>query len=95
MSFFIKHIVLRHIRSLSVANILQHAHSYGFSIQPSEAKEIHHLLQTTDFDPLSKSDHVYLFQQLEEVTNPSTARKAEKLLYELMDQHGFTKHLYA
>lgn len=93
MSFFIKHIVLSHIRKLSVANILQYAHSYGFSIQPSEAKQIHHILQTTDFNPLSTSDHNYLFQQLELVTNAETAIKAEQLLNQLFEQHGFSKYL--
>lgn len=68
--------------------------TYGFSIHPSEAKQIRQILQTTDFDPFSKNDHTYVFQKLEKITNEETARKARRLLYELIEEHGFTKYLY-
>ncbi|HLR14443.1 MAG TPA: DUF2624 family protein [Bacillota bacterium] len=94
MSFFMKHLIRKRLKNLSVATILQYAHTYEFSIDTSEAKQIKEILQTTDFDPLSKSDHAYVFLELEKITSEETAKKARKLLYQLLEEHGFTKYLY-
>lgn len=94
MSFFIKHLIRNRLKGLSVATILQYAHTYGFSITPSEAKQIKEILQTTDFDPLSRTDHTYVFLELKKVTCKETATKAQRLLYQLIEEHGFTKYLY-
>lgn len=94
MSFFLKNFALQRIRRITIEEILQYAQDYGFSIQVSEAEQIHEVLQTTDFDPFSISDHKRLLTELQFITNEETAEKAEELLMLIMQKYNFEHYLY-
>ncbi len=93
MSFFIKQLVTHRIRRITVEEILEYANEYGFSIKQSQAEQIQHVLQTTNFNPLSMAEHKRLFQKLQQITDVETAQQAEQLLNHLLQQNGFDQYL--
>lgn len=93
MSFFIKQIVTHRIRRITTKEILEYAIQYRFSITKRQAEQIEHVLQTTDFNPLSIADHKRLFQKLQHITDADTAKKAEQLLNHLLTENGFDQYL--
>lgn len=93
MSFFIKEFARKKIRSISADELLAFARQYEFQVKRTEAEQIVHYLRNTSQDPFVAADRKKIFRELAQITDPKTAKQAEKLFYQLIKSYG-VEHLF-
>ncbi len=93
MSIFIKELIKRKLNQISVADLLQYAEQYGFSLTKTEAEKIVMYLRTNNIDPFNKNDRTKMFQALTQITDINTANKAQNLFDEMIHSYGL-EHLF-
>lgn len=93
MSLFIKELVKRKLNQLSYKDILHYSKQYDFSLSVDEAKHIESYIHIHQIDPFHKNDREKMFQTLVDITNVTTAKKAQSLFDEVIHTYGLT-HLF-
>ncbi|RLL48063.1 DUF2624 domain-containing protein [Oceanobacillus piezotolerans] len=93
MSFFIKELVKTKIKQINENELLHYGKQYGFSLTNAQAAKITKYLKQSSLDPFKARDREKMFQDLEAITDRSTALKAKKLLHEIVDSYGLG-HLF-
>ena len=93
MSIFIKEFVKKKLNQLSYEDLLHYSAQYGFSLTQSEAKNISAYIKTNQLDPFVESDRIKMFEDLAQITDPNTAKKANDLLAQIIRTYGL-EHLF-
>lgn len=93
MSIFIKEVVKRKLKQISVADLLKYGDQHGFSLTETEAEKIVTYVKTNNIDPFNESDRSRMFQKLTEITDENTANKAQDLFDEIIRSYGL-EHLF-
>jgi ABC-type antimicrobial peptide transport system permease subunit len=88
MSFFIKQIILTKLRHITAEDIIKYAKEYGFKLSFEQAKEISNYVQRNRIDPFDKKELEKMLYDLSKITDPQTAKKANKLFQELIKSYG-------
>lgn len=88
MSIFLKELIMNKLKHLSSEEILTYGKRYGFSLTKQEAKDVTDYLSTHQINPFNQQDRQKAFQHLAQITSPDTAKKAEKLLIQLIKSYG-------
>lgn len=93
MSNFIKILMKNKLKQLTAEKLLSYADEYGFTLTAQEAKDISVYLKRNDLDPFNQRDRQLAFNELAKITNVNTAKKAEQLFQEMIQQYGL-EHLF-
>lgn len=86
MSEFLMELIMRRIKLITTEEILSYSKQYGFSISRPEAVAIMNYLKTTPIEALQSKKS--LISNLEKLTTVATAKKADKLLNQLIKTYG-------
>ncbi|NBJ68538.1 MULTISPECIES: DUF2624 domain-containing protein [Clostridia] len=93
MANFIKDIIQKKLKQLSVQEIIYYGKQYGFSLTAQEAEQITNYLKQHNVDPFHAEGRKKMLQELAHITDPATAKKAQKLFNDLIHSYGLG-HLF-
>ena len=93
MSIFIKSLVQNKLKQLSYLDLINYGEQYGFSLTQKEAQNIIIYLKSNQIDPFDENDRIKMFDELAQITDLNTARKAQQLFYEIISSYGL-EHLF-
>lgn len=88
MANFIKDMVQKKLKQISTQELIHYGKQYGFTLKQQEAEQITAYLKQHPVDPFDAEGRKQMFQQLARITDPATAKKAQKLFNELIHSYG-------
>ncbi|WP_174613828.1 DUF2624 domain-containing protein [Virgibacillus ihumii] len=88
MTNFIKELIMNKLKQLSAKELLHYSKQYGFSISYNQAKQIESYLKQNKVDPFSETGRKKLYKDLTQITDQSTAQKAQRLFEKMIQEHG-------
>ncbi|WP_163970017.1 DUF2624 domain-containing protein [Oceanobacillus halotolerans] len=92
MSQFVKEMINKKAKTLSVKEILEYSKKYDFHINQQEAKAIATYLKQHSIDPFDPNERAQMLKELARITDIQTAKKAQKLFFEIIKSYGL-EHL--
>jgi len=93
MSAFIKQMVKNKLKQVTPDELLYYGKQYGFSLSKHQAVQITNYLSEQSLDPFREKDLHRMLRELAVITDVQTAKKANKLLNELIKSYGL-EHLF-
>lgn len=93
MSGLIKEIIKSKLNHLSYEELLVQSEKFGFDLTAEEAKHIINYLRNTNINPFSEQDRLKMLQALADITDQSTANKADDFFIKVIKSYG-VEHLF-